>query len=59
MPKIKHKTKKQPLKSKATFCVFTVGIAQIADILQRIPAHVLDQYKDAAKHGFSRLVAWY
>ena len=36
--------------------LITTGIAQIADILQRIPTHVLEQYKDAAKHGFSRLV---
>jgi len=30
------------------------GISQIGDILQRIPEHVEQQYRDAATHGYSR-----
>jgi len=30
------------------------GISQIGDILQRIPEHVEQEYRDAAQHGYSR-----
>ena len=31
-----------------------LGISQIGDILQRIPEHVEQEYRDAAQHGYSR-----